>query len=328
MRWCLLAAVVFGLSISDVASQAQGPPDGQRLSLSRSTSQDAGFFATTGVVRFQLIQGRLCLDPPRHRKGSQSRDQDGVYESITVTAERGIPSLHYVCQTESQHLILSVQQAGYVRIESYFPRTAHRSVLDQPEIGPVTWKVVRGDLDEEYHGATLLHLRQSNPVTFDEHYGLLMQRLLRGQSMEELCGQTQVAMLRQAGHADSPDRQSILAAFDQLRSSKRARRIAAERQLISWGTPIIPIVQSIPRRDMDPEQSDRLRQILRRLRRPVNDTPASLAMLLVNDRNYWSLIASRLTRDQIQSANHHLEVAGLASIALDTGPLQRVARQR
>ena len=77
MRWSLLLAV-FGLSITDVASFAQRPPDDQRLALTQSSYQDAGFFASTGVVRFQLIQGRLCLDAPRHRKGSQNRDEKGV----------------------------------------------------------------------------------------------------------------------------------------------------------------------------------------------------------------------------------------------------------
>ena len=125
MRWYLQAAVVIGLSITDVASQAQGPPADQGLSTSRSTPQDAGYFAKSGVVRFQLVHGRLCLDPPRHRKGSQSQDRDGVYESITVTAIRGIPSLHYVCQTDQNEITLSVEDAQDIRIESF-----HRSGWD------------------------------------------------------------------------------------------------------------------------------------------------------------------------------------------------------
>ena len=117
MRWSLLIAVI-GLSSTDVASFAQGRPDGQRPSATRSTPEDAGFFTSKGVVRFQLIQGRLCLDSPRHRKGSQNRDDGRVYESITVTAERGIPSMHYVYQTPKHHLTLSVQKANAMRLEN------------------------------------------------------------------------------------------------------------------------------------------------------------------------------------------------------------------
>ena len=196
MRWSLLVAV-FGLSISDVASFAQGPPEGERLSAARSASDDAGFFASTGVVRFQLIQGRLCLDCPRHRKGSQNCDEDGVYESITVTAERGIPSLHYVCQTDQHHLTLSVQQANAMRIESWFPLTDERSVLEQPGFGKVTWVHARGDLEDEYEGTNLLHLRHTNPATFDQHFGVLIRRLLQGQSLRSLSDATERVMLRE-----------------------------------------------------------------------------------------------------------------------------------
>lgn len=325
MRWYLLAAVIFGLSITDVASLAQGPPAGQRLSISRSTPQDAGFFATSGVVRFQMIHGRLCLDSPRHRKGSQSRDVDGVYESITVTAERGIPSLHYVFQTEHQHLTLSVQKAGHVRIESYSPKTAERSILDQPEVGAVRWTLSRGDLKDEHSGATLLHVRQSNVSSFDLHYGPLVERLLRGQSVRRISEATQSTMLHHANLVRSPSADTILAAIDQLRSPRRAKRVDAERQLLGWGTPIVPIVQALNSDDLDNEQKDRLRMILRRLRKRTNDTPASLAMLLINDHRYWSLIAPRLTDDQVQLANHHLTRAGLDTVMLQSRPDARIA---
>ncbi|NNE00493.1 MAG: hypothetical protein HKN47_24520, partial [Pirellulaceae bacterium] len=99
-------------------AQGQGGaerPAGRRSSSGYDEHRDAGYFAVAGVVRFQLIQGRLALDSPRHRKGSQSRDQEGVYESITVTASRGIPSMHYVYQTPQQHLTLSVENARHIR---------------------------------------------------------------------------------------------------------------------------------------------------------------------------------------------------------------------
>ena len=164
MRWSLLVAVI-GLSITDVASLAQRPPDNQRLALTQSTSEHAGFFASTGVVRFQIIQGRLCLDAPRHRKGCQNRDEDDVYESITVTAERGIPSMHYVCQTPDHHLTLSVQKGDSVRIESWFPKTTERSVLEQPDFGTISWTHSRGDLKEQYGRG---HAVARSPCGFDE----------------------------------------------------------------------------------------------------------------------------------------------------------------
>ena len=86
MRWsCLIA--LFGLSVTPVASFSQRTPNRQGSASEHSeTPLDAGYFAD-GIVRFQLIHGRLCLDPPQHRKGSQKRRNEYLHESITVTAE-------------------------------------------------------------------------------------------------------------------------------------------------------------------------------------------------------------------------------------------------
>ena len=327
MRWSLLLAV-FGLSITDVASLAQRPPDDQRLSSTRSTPQDAGFFASTGVVRFQLIQGRLCLDAPRHRKGSQNRDEDGVYESITVTAERGIPSMHYVCQTPDHHLTLSVQKADSLRIESWFPNLSERSVLEQPALGTITWSHTRGDLSEQHEGVTLLHLRRADPANFDLHFGMLAQRLLRGDSLQALSDATQCEMFNRIATKSIPDAASIQECVDRLRSKRRETRIRAERQLLAWGTPIIPVIHHLSPDDLDGEQAERLRHVLRRLKPRVDDSPATLATLLVNDQTYWSAIAPDLSSDQLRLANQHLERFGATPITSSAEPEQRIAAAR
>jgi hypothetical protein len=324
MRWSLLLAV-FGLSITDVASFAQRPPDDQRLALTQSSYQDAGFFASTGVVRFQLIQGRLCLDAPRHRKGSQNRDEKGVYESITVTAERGIPSLHYVCQTPDHHLTLSVQKADSLRIESWFPKTSERSVLNQPEIGSITWTHSHGDLNQQYEGSTLLHIRLADPTNFDLHCGLLIQRLLRGQSLLSLSDATKTEMLNQIVGTHQSDVTAIHECVDQLRSRRRSQRMAAERQLLAWGTPIIPAIHQLSEEDLDAEQAQRVRCILNRLRPRVDDSPSTLAKLLVNDQTYWSGIAFSLSSDQIRLANDHLKRFGVEPIVVSATPEARIA---
>lgn len=339
MRWSLLIAV-FGLSITDVASLAQGPPEGQRPESTRSSSrhagygksgyQDAGFFASTGVVKFQIIQGRLCLDAPRHRKGSQSRDESGVYESITVTAQRGIPSLHYVWQTRDQHLTLSVQKAEDVRIECWFPKTSERSVLLQPAIGPITWTHSHGDRKREHQGSTLLHIRNSDPVNFDLHCGVLLQRLLRGKSLASLSEATQSAMIEKTMGQPMPTVEMIQRCVDQLRSRSRAKRMQAERQLLAWGTPVIPAIHQFSQVDFDAEQAHRLRCIMDRLRPRVDDTPSTLAKFLINDHSYWSGIAHRLSSDQLNLANHHLTSVGIAPVRVLAAatPEHRIASSR
>lgn len=324
MRWSFFIAVI-GLSITDVASFAQGPPDGERLS---TTHSETGYFASAGLVRFQLIQGRLFLDCPRHRKGSQNRNEDGVYESITVTAERGIPSLHYVLNSEQHHLTLSVKQARVVRMESWFVDSDERAVLEQPELGQIRWTQTHGDIEDQYEGTNLLHLRHANASTFDSHFGLLIKRVLRGTSLQSISSATQRSMLEELSEQPAFDFPKIAQCVEQLRSGRRSDRIKAERQLLSWGTPVTPALHQLIDGDIDQEQRQRLRLILRRLRPSIDDTPATLAKLLVNDRAYWERIASGLSGEQLQLTNLHLRDFGTEPVELVSQPTARIATAR
>jgi hypothetical protein len=280
------------------------------------------------MVRFQLIQGRLGLDAPRHRKGSQQRDENGEYENITVTAERGIPSLHYVYKSAEQQLTLSVHQARSLRIESWLINADERSVLTQPVLSPIKFSIRRGDLDDQYEGATLIHIRHSDAVGFDRHYGLLIERMLHGKSLQQISHNTEGIVLSRLGNAAAPNLDLVREQVDRLRSPRRATRTSAERQLLSWGTPVVSALHSIPRQDLDAEQRARIHAITQRLRPRVDDTPASLAKLLSGDRAYWNGIASRLDRDQFVMANRHLERLGVEPIEVQSKPVERIAAAR
>ena len=313
MRWYVLAAAAIGLSMTHEASLAQRPPVGDGLSTSRGSQRDAGYFANAGVVRFHLVQGRLCLNPPQHRKGSQSRSDASVFESITVTAERGIPSLHYVYQTDDQHLTLSVQKATHVRIESYHPKSGLRSVLDQPGQGVISWRISK--LDQPivaYEGTTLLHLYALDRQRFEQQYGVLIERMLQGRSLADIEKGTINLLIKNAESSIEFSREDVDALVEQLRSRRHANRMEAENELMKLGSPIVPILNSYRKDDLEPEQKDRIRVILRRLRCQQSDTPASLSYLLVNDLSYWSLVASQLTNGQWLRVETHLKANGFS----------------
>ncbi len=324
MRWSYLLAV-FGLSVTSVASFAERPPGDQRLAPSRSASHANGFFATTGMVRFHMIQGRLCLDVSRHRKGSQQRNENGQYESITVTADRGIPSLHYIYKSSEQHVTASVHQARSIRVESWLIDSDERSVLSQPATGPIVFSVRRGDLHDQFTGATLLHVRHAAKTSFDRHYGSLFLQIMRGKSLQDISDQAQRIVFDQIESETAPTFQTVSDQVDKLRSKQRAYRVSAERQLLTWGTPIIPTLQSIDQQDLDAQQKAKLQSIVKQLRPRAADTPASLAMLLANDRTYWAVIAPRLDSGQVQLASEHLHRIGFGPIELGTEPVERIA---
>jgi len=316
---------VIGLSITDVESFAQRQPGGERLSPTRSGSFEACFLSTTEMVRFQFIQGRLCLNCPQHRKGTQSRDEPGLHESIAVTSEQGIPSLHYVFQTMEQQLTLNVQHAGKVRVELKFPKTGERSILEQPACGIVRWSRTGANWNGQLEGATLLHVRQQDPDGFDRHFGSLISCLLQGRSLSTITRDTHVAMLAQARRGGTPTVAQIESMIDLLSAPTVAQRSHAHRQLLNWGTPVLPVLQVLISDELDPEQRTRLGDIRFRLWSCLDDTPASLAKLLVNDRSYWEAIVHQLNEEQVRLADRHLVNFGVSPIAPAVSVEHRVA---
>jgi hypothetical protein len=203
--------------------------------------------------------------------------------------------------------------------------TDERSVLAQRLDGPIEFSIQRGDLDDRYEGATLIHVRHADPNSFDRHYGLLIQRMLHGKSLQQISHETEGIVLNRLHVQDAPNRALVREQVDRLRSPRRATRSAAERQLLNWGTPVVAALHSIPTRELDAEQQARIRAITHRLRPRVEDTPASLAKLFAGDRTYWNAIAARLDGNQLVLVNRHLEQLGAGPIATQNKPEERIA---
>lgn len=324
MRWSFLLAVI-GLSITDVESLAQRQPADERLSPTLAGFREPVFFSKTDMVRFQLIQGRLCLNCPQHRKGTQSRDERGVSESITVTSERGVPSLHYALQTTEQQLTLNVQHAGKVRLESRLLKSGKRAIVQQPTFGMIRWSLFDDAQLDHRDGATLLHLREYDPESFDLHFGPLMACLLRGKSLSMLMDETSFAMVEQARRGGTPAIAEITDMVESLAAPTVSQRSYAHRQLLKWGTPVIPVLMTLSNEDLNAEQRARIGDIRNRLRPFVDDTPASLAKLLVNDRSYWEVTAHRFNETQVMLANRHLVQFGSAPLSVVSTAEHQVA---
>ncbi|TWT52671.1 hypothetical protein Pla22_02970 [Rubripirellula amarantea] len=314
MRWRLLFALI-GLSITGVSSLGQRPPEAEGLPPQRRDSGDgeelhADYFKPSGVVRFQLVQARICLDAPRHRKGSQSRTENQIYESITVTANRGIPSVHYICETPQQSITLHVQDAQHLRIESHISDdgngTAQRCVLDQPETGMITLAI--GDLTSEsaqsYQSSNLLHLRLQTPEIFDKHFARVISRMLHGESLKHLSERTLQAVIAESRQPIVLNQQQVEALIQQLDHPQRRKRVQAERELLSHGTSILPMLhQSLDHDRLSVEQRSCIKAILSRLRPTTPDRPASLAKMLINDASYWEAVIPELSFVQREIAD-------------------------
>jgi len=149
--------------------------------------------------------------------------------------------------------------------------------------------------------------------------------MLRGESLQNLCDLARKSAIEQIDNESTPTLKSVQTQVEQLRSSRRSVRVLAERQLLCWGTPIVPALIDLASGDLDAEQQARLQAITVRLRPRVGDTPSSLAKLLVNDRSYWNAVAGGLGREEFQLANRHLERLGVDPLSDQSEPIERIA---
>lgn len=330
MKWRCILAVLIGLSITDVATFAQKPPEAERLPPSPSSLDRGVYFGESGMARFQLIAGRLRLHPSIHRKGRDSRDTGVVHESISVKAKSGVPSLQYAFHSETLQVSLSAERSESIRLEIVDVPNQERHVLEQFVDTDVRWHRTIGTETGTRVAKSLLHLRRHAPEDFDETFGFIITPLLRGYSLDRFTRESEASLLAYIGQTErqSVSRSEIIAAVDQLSHPSRSARAHAMRQLLQLGTPIVSVLSSIQPNELDAEQTMRIREVIRKLSRQETETAASWAASLLYDRAYLAELATSLPLDQQSLVSFHLDRNGFEPLTLADDSAVQVAALR
>lgn len=275
------------------------------------------------AANFQLILGRLQLDPVRYRKGSQSLDHAVAdptatassgpagqifTETLHVNGVRGIPTLHYSITSENMRIMVDADGLGPWRIESQrtCPRgtglnatsETTRVIVEQLPNRPLVMKLQSDAPERVIHAATWLHLRESDRVTFERYLEPIIDEMLWPYRLSELAEAAHSQSLRYTRHPrgqESVFEDSQIAAWiDDLRSPVRTDRVDADRNLRSVGISLLPRLASLDLSRLDAEQRQRLAEIRKTLTPAAEDDAARLAKLIRDDRSYWKLAAARL----------------------------------
>ncbi|MEM6689938.1 MAG: hypothetical protein AAF664_10960 [Planctomycetota bacterium] len=304
MNWRVVLAVI-GLSIEGVSVWSQTPqrvfsndsppPVAERPESTRQpmTPEPAApvLLRGSGGARFLLTGGRIVLDPPRHRKGSQVVKQPNLYESITIDSHAGMPSVHYVYRSQSRSLILTAMAPGSLRIESRLENEKDFVYLEQVPGCDVRMHHQSNNQTNECTGATLMHLCASNGVIVKKHFEALFSRMLRIDSFDEF---SQTVLKRCREEANQIDRNEFATAalIDQLGSRKHAERHQATRELIALGLPAISDIERAIRTTRETETRSRLTMIKERITRQKVDTVGTLVARLTHDQGFMQIAMS------------------------------------
>ena len=125
-------------------------------------------------------------------------------------------------------------------------------------------------------------------------------------------------LVRLAGSAQKPDRQQWAAWVEQLGDPLCARRERADRKLREAGPPVLGYLNQMKMDHLDAEQQLRIRRIVRVLSaQQGEDTPESIAAILVGDPNVWLALLSRDDEAMRRAAVQQLELILNAPVKID-----------
>jgi hypothetical protein len=267
---------------------------------------------TSRAAKLRLVLGRLSLDPACYfkceRKASLA-DGRGL-EFLEVTADRGLPSIHYRLESPLHQASVHVQAVDRVQIESSLKIDGRQERLKivHSASGPIDVSHVTTEessanyqtgppTEVHFKSVSLTHLDLTHPTLYQNHLSPLLARLLS--SPPARCDIIDlVEVLANVPETSLVEHKGVVEKVEQLKSASRAVRNSAEAELIAIGLPILAILDRLPQQDFETEQKIRLNRVRTAVLPKSNDTSQQLAIWLASDIQYWNLIAGNLSHSQ------------------------------
>ncbi len=307
MRWW--TRLILSIVISAVTSASE-PISAQESTPSLIERSQCGHFL--------MVLGRLRLDEARYNKLRREEAIEGSEagtEYVSVTADRGIPSLHYLRQTTRERLSVDVAHARQVTIESTLlgatePQATMR--LFQPRVGMVEWSIAAANAKvETYRAPSLWHLYTMQPKLFETWICPILKHLFPASQqpleLDQIDEQLVTSVLREDVRPLQWDEVATLVA--KLGATKRCDRMAAQTELIRYGVRVLPLLAMIDEASLDAEQRSSLTRIREHLEPRGHDSLDLVSCWLAHDYHFCEQSAQRWQPSDRQRISERLALA-------------------
>ena len=169
-------------------------------------------------------------------------------------------------------------------------------------------------------GETLWYLLLAEPELCRQHLLPLLNMLRGDWRLVETAQAIESQMLRIAAAYRPENIRRWSALVANLASDRFLIRQAADRELRSDGTTVIPFLQSLNRHHLDLEQSSRIASIVESQSDSAEDTPEQEACRLMDNQRLWLVLLGRPQESTRGVAARQLAfLLGTDSIAFDPG---------
>jgi hypothetical protein len=241
---------------------------------------------STAWAKVQWVGGRLHLDAPRHKQGSQSLCCKDITERLTVSACRGLPKVHYVCKTRDWQWMLSFDNPHSMTIESLDRVSGNRAIATQNDHDPILIEYQSEGQTTRIESISWIHLHHSDRQLIEKHFVPLMDCLVPHQPLASIANQTDQAMAFILPDL-VPVGIEVESLVARLKHPSRMKRREAERDLLMMGTPLLAMLDGLDSSRWNSHQQAIIADIENRLSQESSDTASSLGYRFINDPQYW-----------------------------------------
>jgi hypothetical protein len=285
-------------------------------------------------VHFGVLLGRLQVLNSQVGQSLSATSEDsaaGVRESFAVNVGSSVVTVRYELVTPDVQLAVDFRGPDCLEIEK-IPLSDEGGVplyLKQPRRGPIELRVGLGDDARRFQAGSFWHLMLLHSEVCEAHLVPILKSLRPDWQLDRATAEVETNLLRLArdGHVPQTDRWGEL--VEQLGHETFRGRRAAERELRACGQAVVAYLTRLDPRDLDTEQRERIRQIVRSLVSQTEDTPQRVALWLAADEAAWLAMMSREDPDTRSIAAAHLaRLTGKPVLPIDARSEQpRTARK-
>lgn len=269
-------------------------------------------------VHFDVVMGRVLATSHRTKKDRQNARRElpcGGSETLMVTIDDGLISLHYRYLGKDQELSISVIRRDEMTVRWVSDGADNRPAIvsySQVPGCPVTLTVDQPDQDRcVLSGPSLWHLVLLDPEPCVEHLTKLLLPLRPDWQIAREAAQLRVVLLGRPPSLQSTSRREVAMLVDDLTNDEFRVRQRATRKLCARGRSALCFLDELDDRQLEIEQRLRIRAIRQEILSENNDTPARVAAWLVNDKSTWlALLNERSPVDRDTAQGHLTRLCG------------------
>lgn len=289
------------------------------------------FRAQMALANFEVYNGRLICRLDRLTGwGNTISNKQGVEKLQFKNDERG-NSMHYELTTATRRVKIDAwrEELTMVREVLREGKVTATTRFEQRPGAPLRLEVIEGDASQTIEGDTVWHLWLTDAHLCAENLLPLCEMIGLEVPWTQFTQALESRLVSLADSGESHDQTAWRTWLDELSSPHFAVREAADRQLRSAGTSLLPFVRRLDLALLDAEQRFRLRRIMHDLQSDIAaDTVDSTADLLLDDPRVWVELLDQEDATERTAVAAQLQRTLQAEIEYDAAGSAEVRREQ